>query len=47
MKEDGEKSFGVRHLSSKYRYVKIPGVKLTKYYNSDYNILREELKDGD
>lgn len=47
MKEDGEKSFGLRHLNSKYRYIKIPSVKLTKYYSSDYNILRSELKDGD
>lgn len=47
MKLDGEKSFGIRHVGSKYKYIKIPSIKLNKYYKSDYNILRKELEEGD
>lgn len=47
MKEDGEKSFGIRHFNSNYRYIKIPSTKLTKYYKGDYSVLKTLLADGD
>lgn len=45
MKEDGEKSIGVRHLGS-YNIIEIPSVKKRVFMDSDYSILKS-LKDGE
>lgn len=45
MKEDGEKSVGIRSLS-KYNIIEIPSKKLRTYMESDYSILAD-LKEGE
>jgi hypothetical protein len=45
LKEDGEKSVGLRHLG-KYRIIEIPSVKKRVFMDSDYTILTT-LQDGD
>lgn len=45
LKEDGEKSVGLRHIG-KYRMIEIPSVKKRVFMDSDYSILME-LKDYD
>ena len=45
LKEDGEKSAGIRHLG-KYNIIEIPSVKKRVYMDSDYSILTT-LKDGE
>lgn len=39
LKEDGEKSIGIRHLD-KYHIVEVPSVKRRVFMDSDYSILR-------
>lgn len=47
MKENGEKSFGVRHIKeNKYNVIKIPSIKKRTFYDSDYSVLFN-LKDGE
>lgn len=46
MKEDGEKSIGLRHIGGKYRYIEIPSHKKIVYMDSDYSILTQ-LQEGD
>ena len=45
LKEDGEKSVGLRHIG-KYRMIEIPSVKKRVFMDSDYSVLME-LKDYD
>ena len=45
LKEDGEKSIGLRHLD-KYRIIEIPSIKKRIFMDSDYSILTT-LEDGD
>lgn len=45
LKNDGEKSVGIRHLG-KYRIIEIPSTKLRVFMKSDYSVLME-LNDGD
>lgn len=45
LKEDGEKSIGLRHLG-KYRIIEIPSIKKRVFMDSDYSILTT-LEDGD
>lgn len=45
LKEDGEKSVGLRHLG-KYRIIEIPSVKKRVFMDSDYSILKT-LQEGD
>ena len=40
LKEDGEKSVGLRHIG-KYRIIEIPSVKKRVFMDSDYSILKE------
>ena len=40
LKEDGEKSVGLRHIS-KYRIIEIPSVKKRVFMDSDYSVLKE------
>jgi penicillin-binding protein-related factor A (putative recombinase) len=40
MKEDGEKSVGLRHIGQ-YRIIEIPSVKKRVFMDSDYSILKE------
>lgn len=46
LKEDGEKSVGIRHLD-KYDIVEIPSRKLRVYMESNYKILNSVLEEGD
>lgn len=46
MKADGEKSIGLRHIGSKYRFIEIPSVKKRVFMDSDYSVLTE-LQEGD
>lgn len=45
MKEQGEKSVGIRSISDGYNIVEIPSEKLRIYMNSDYSIL-STLEEG-
>lgn len=45
LKDDGEKSIGLRHLD-KYRIIEIPSVKKRVFMDSDYSVLTK-LEDGD
>lgn len=46
MKNDGEKSFGIRHLNNnKYFYLNFPSKKKRVFYDTDYSLLLT-LKDG-
>ena len=45
LKEDGEKSIGIRHLDY-YNIIEIPSVKKRVFMDSDYKILKS-LKDGE
>lgn len=40
LKEDGEKSVGLRHIG-KYRIIEIPSLKKRVFMDSDYSILKE------
>ena len=40
LKEDGEKSVGLRHIG-KYRIIEVPSVKKRVLMDSDYSVLRE------
>lgn len=47
MKQDGEKSFGIRSLNNKnYKVIEIPSVKKKLFLDSNYEILMQ-LEDGD
>lgn len=45
LKDDGEKSIGLRHLDN-YRIINIPSVKKRVFMDSDYSVL-SNLEDGD
>ena len=45
LKEDGEKSVGIRHLGT-YNIIEIPSVKKRVFLDSDYSIL-QNLKEGE
>lgn len=45
MKEDGEKSIGLRHIG-KYRIIEIPSTKKRVFMDSDYSVLKT-LEEGD
>lgn len=45
LKQDGEKSVGIRHLD-KYRIIEIPSIKKRVFMDSDYSILKD-LQEGD
>ena len=45
LKEDGEKSVGIRHLG-KYNIYQIPSIKKRVFMDSDYSVLLQ-LKDGE
>lgn len=45
MKNDGEKSVGIRHIN-KYRIIEIPSVKKRVFMDSDYSILKT-LNEGE
>jgi hypothetical protein len=45
LKDDGEKSVGIRHIG-KYRMIEIPSVKKRFFMDSDYSILKT-LEEGD
>ena len=45
LKDDGEKSIGLRHLDN-YRIINVPSVKKRVFMDSDYSVL-SNLEDGD
>ena len=45
MKEDGEKSIGLRHIG-KYKLIEIPSTKKRVFMDSDYSVLKT-LEEGD
>jgi hypothetical protein len=45
LKEDGEKSVGLRHLE-KYRIIEIPSIKKRVFMDSDYSVLKD-LQEGE
>lgn len=45
LKEDGEKSVGIRHLDT-YRIIEVPSIKKRVFMDSDYSIL-QSLNEGD
>lgn len=45
LKEDGEKSVGIRHLDT-YRIIEVPSIKKRVFMDSDYTIL-QSLTEGD
>lgn len=45
LKEDGEKSIGLRHVG-KYKFIEIPSTKKRVFMDSDYSVLKT-LEEGD